>query len=648
MRTLLRRGTVALGCSAALLASGRPVGAQAVFTAWGNVEGIRLSGQLIPFETSLCLYGPDGREITRTGKERQRPRYTRTGAAARQVTTQLGRLSFVESLNESTAGITNLVVRVTADSATTASAYLCVDAPRAVYGKVERVASAALDVDLRSDTVPAGGVSFASVGGPRRLVLLTSTERSVIRLDSSNARRGYHRVRFPILVGPSDAGRMSQSSFVIRAAGHIDRSPVTVAIDHSREGREFVGMGGNFRIQNPTVDPKVIQYNLENMRMAYGRVEMPWRLWHPVDSLDPATVQPAQLNPRLRAAFEIAKTIHDRGAPVVVSAWFPPQWAVIGELPRGGQRVNGEWGNALDPAKMDAIYRSIGSYLVYLKRHYGVESESFSFNESDLGIDVRQTAEEHNAFIKGFGAHLRTLGLGTKLLLGDVSDATPIDFITPAMRDSAAWPFISAVSYHSWRGWSDSLLTYWSDAAKRLNVPLLVGEGSTDAGAHRYPAVFLEPEFALEEIGLYVRMLALSEPKSILQWQLTSDYSLLAGGGVYGDTTALRPTQRFWNIKQLASTPERVFHLSARCGSPDVLCAALGSRASGSYTVHLVNRGAARSAVITGLPSRVRTLRVWTTDERRGMAEGRRVTVRAGRATVPLAATSFTSVTSAR
>ena len=44
---------------------------------------------------------------------------------------------------------------------------------------------------------------------------------------------------------------------------------------------------------------------------------------------------------------------------------------------------------------------------------------------------------------------------------------------------------------------------------------------------------------ALYEIELYVRMLALSEPKSILQWQLTSDYSLLAGGGCTATRRAL-------------------------------------------------------------------------------------------------------------
>ncbi|MDB4883918.1 MAG: hypothetical protein JWL95_2684 [Gemmatimonadetes bacterium] len=341
--------------------------------------------------------------------------------------------------------------------------------------------------------------------------------------------------------------------------------------------------------------------------------------------------------------MEMARTMGRKGAPVVVSAWFPPQWAVIGPLPVGGALVNGRRGNPLDPAKTERIYASLTSYLLYLRQHYGVEAAMFSFNESDLGIDVRQTPQEHDALIKGLGAYMKSKGLATKLLLGDVSDATPTWFIEPAMRDSAAWPYIGAVSYHSWRGWSDSLLTFWSDAAKRIGVPLLVGEGSTDAGAYRYPLIFQEPDMALYEIELYVRMLALSQPKSILQWQLTSDYSLLAGGGVFGDTTALRPTQRFWNLKQLASTPEQLSHLPIKCGD-GVSCAALGDARTGRYAVHLVNTGAWRPAELTGLPRGVTSLRIWTTDARRTMREGPRIPVSGGRARFRLDAASFVTV----
>jgi hypothetical protein len=213
------------------------------------------------------------------------------------------------------------------------------------------------------------------------------------------------------------------------------------------------------------------------------------------------------------------------------------------------------------------------------------------------------------------------------------------------LRDSSSWQYIGAVSYHSWRGWSDSLLTFWSDAAKRVGVPLLVGEGSTDAGAWRYPQIFQEADFALPEIELYVRMLALSEPKSILQWQLTSDYSLLAGGGLFGDSTALRPTQRFWNLKQLASVPGGLSHLPIACGGT-VSCAALGSEARATYAVHVVNMGATRPAVLTGLPRSVRSMRMWTTNATLGMREGAQVPVRDGVARFTLPSASYVTLTS--
>ena len=114
---------------------------------------------------------------------------------------------------------------------------------------------------------------------------------------------------------------------------------------------------------------------------------------------------------------------------------------------------------------------------------------------------------------------------------------------------------LGAVSFPSWRGCSDQILAGWRDAARTLNV--LVGEWSTDAAPWRYPRIFSEQSFALHEISPHTRILAISQPKSILQWQLTADYSLLAGGGICGDNGPLRPTQRFWNLKQLASTPPR-------------------------------------------------------------------------------------------
>jgi hypothetical protein len=651
-RTLNRLVAVLLLASAT---SAERVPAQTEATAWGNVTGIRVEGQVMPFETSLCTLGANGEEIARTAQERQQPRFSRSGNGW-TVGTRLGTLAVDETVRDTGPGAATLDVRYTADSAATpAGGYLCLDVPRSEFagGTVQLVGTQSQSrnrVTLALTVAPDGGQYLRGVArgvrfvnGTRQLdVSFGSPAEAIVRGDRRRGDDDY-RVYVAVMPGPSAKGRSARNVFTVKAVAPIDRAAATLALDATRPGRMFDGLGGNFRIQNPAVDPKVIAYNLANMRVAWGRVEMPWRTWQPDENTDPSATAPDRLDPRIRAAMEMARTLAQKDVPVIVSAWFPPQWAVLGEI--HSQPVPGApRGNQLDPAKMEKIYASITSYLLYLKRHYGVEAALFSFNESDLGIDVRQTAQEHDDFIKGLGGYLAAKGLSTKLLLGDTSDATPTAFIGVAMGDSAAWPFIGAVSFHSWRGWTDELFTFWRNASRKLNVPLLVGEGSTDAGAWKYPSIFLESKFAHDEIFLYVRILAASEPKSILQWQLTSDYSLLAGGGVFGDTTALRPTQRFWNLKQLASTPPHAFHLPVSCGRSDLSCAAFGDIANGAYALHVVNDGAARQAMITGLPSDITELRIWITDGKRGMIEGPRVAVNGGGAKITLDAASFTTV----
>jgi hypothetical protein len=207
--------------------------------------------------------------------------------------------------------------------------------------------------------------------------------------------------------------------------------------------------------------------------------------------------------------------------------------------------------------------------------------------------------------------------------------------------------YVGAVDFHSWRGCTDEILAQWRDAARELNVPLLVAEGSTDAAAYRYPQIFTEQSFALYEINLYLRILAIAQPRSILQWQMTADYSLLTGGGVFNDQGPLRPTRRFWNLKQLASTPPRSFGLPVACNKSNLTCAAFGDIANDVYTVHMVNNGAARTATLTGLPPIVKQLRIWVTDSQRGMQEGSPIPVTGGKAEFKLDATSFTTVVGA-
>jgi hypothetical protein len=173
-----------------------------------------------------------------------------------------------------------------------------------------------------------------------------------------------------------------------------------------------------------------------------------------------------------------------------------------------------------------------------------------------------------------------------------------------------------------------------------------VAEGSTDAAAWNYPEIFSEQSFALYEINLYTRICAICQPISILQWQLTADYSVLTGEGIFGTKGQLTPTQRFWNLKQLASTPADAFVIPFTCSKEAVNCAAFGNISRNEYIVHIVNNGSECQAVVKGIPAGVTSLQIYVTDSKRGMEKNGEVKVVNGTAEFRLQPAAFTSLIS--
>ena len=484
-----------------------------------------------------------------------------------------------------------------------------------------------------------------------------------------NVAADFIEVYFPIAVGNTTAGQVIETHFTITASGDVETGPVTVTVDPSKPDRSFDGMGGNFRIQSPR-DAQVIQNNLDNMRVAFGRVAMPWNVWQPEENSPPpmlageGAAQPpatgaaappdrggrgfggggggAGMN-SIPSAMEIAQKLAKQNIPMIISCWSPPSWAVLSNGARGGRGgggAGGERGQHLDPAKWDAICKSIGSYLVYLRDHYGAEPRYFSFNESDLGINVHQTPEEHDQAIKKLGAYFKSIGLKTRMLLGDTSDAIPASFIQPALNDPEAVPYIGAISFHSWRGATDAQYQKWTDASVKLGLPLFDAEGGNDAQASGYPNVFREQWYALDEAAEYIRIMRICHPESILEWQLTQDYSVLktdAGG-------ALQPAQRFFNLKQYNLTPAGSAWIPAQSSSGLVLPAACLDAAHGVCTVHLVNNGASRPVTLAGLPAAVTQMSVYVTDDKRGLEKLEPLPVKNGSAQFTLQAQTLTTL----
>jgi hypothetical protein len=617
---------------------------------WGNIIAIRVDGQPMRFESSLRIAGKDWSDIRTTGREKQKPKYTREGNR-QTVTTAIGPIHFTETVEDAGKGVARVSIQVSCDSTGKADpVYFSLALPEEYYANGSMQVAGGNPVPLSGfgesghTQMVSGSVKFIS---PKRQLELRPGEPGNVIIRKEHNRDQLHtQVYLSLADSNLSGGEPITRTFTLIASGEIDRKPVTLILDTANAGRSFAGLGGNFRLQNEKTDPQVIDYCLRNLRVAWSRVEMPWRFWQPDLNKDPVEeARAGRLHPRVKAAMEMAQRLSRMGIPVILTAWSSPAWAVVGK-PRFRPGPDGIWGNPLDHTKDAEIYKSIADYIAYLRDQYGVTVSDFSFNESDLGINIRQTGEEHATLIKELGAYFVSRGLKTKLLLGDNSDATTYAFIYPAMHDPETYPYIGAISFHSWRGWEAETLQKWADAASALKLPLLVGEGSIDAAAWNYPAIFEEPVYAMEEINLYVRLLAICQPESILQWQLTADYSPLAGGGIFGNNEPLHPTRRFWNLKQLESTPAGLKALSLRGDHDLISCAALGDNEKGIYAVHLVNNGATRKMVLDGIPPGVRSFRIYVTGTSQSMKEEKPVMVKNGRVSFTLDTYAYTTLIS--
>jgi hypothetical protein len=626
---------------------------QTALQAWGNITGIRVEGELMRFESRLCVVGKQWTAITSSGQEKQSPKFSRD-STSQFVTTRLGNVSFTETVTDLSPGKASVAIRFLADSDTTITGtFFCLSVALKDYGqgtiqfgKEPPVAIAGLKPDDEGLLMSISAREINLISAKRQLKIQWQEKGMVMVREGSKSNDSSIEIYLPLQTGNLYAGQSGEKIFSIQATGMVDKKEIHLILDTHHPGRVFAGFGGNFRIQNLKTDPGVIDYCLNHMRVAWGRVEMPWRFWQPEKNNDPvARARAGRLDVHVQRAMEMAQKLQQRGIPIILTAWSAPNWAIIGK-PVFSHRNGEPWGNPLNPDSITETYRSIADYIFYLQDQYSVQVRYFSFNESDLGINVRQTGEQHAELIKGLGKYFLSRGLKTKLLLGDNSDATTFAFIDPALRDTSTHPYIGAVSFHSWRGWDTETLSQWTVASQKINLPLIVGEGSIDAAAWAYPAIFLEQSYALEEINLYIRLMAICQPVSILQWQLTADYSPLTGGGIFGKEGPLEPTQRFWNLKQLASTPEGLQYFQVECTAATVTCAALGSAGSGKIVLHIVNNGSERKVIITGIPAGARSFKIFSTSKTLSMVEGGAVAVRNGMARFILPSDGFTTLIS--
>ena len=657
-----------VGAFCLLGSSNTEVFAQVECSAPGNLRGIRVDGELMAFSTSIRAVGLAAPDESQGGRGRgSGGQFSReggvlvvtgslTGGSARGGGPGSGGrfrggppapgVSYRALYKDVAPGTVEAEIQITATTNTAMQGvFFAIALPGTDYtgGSAQWITptpttgtsvsladarSTGTNLHLRAS---AQGVRMTS---PQRQMELNLPAPVELVLQDVRARHNTDlEVSFPLSLGNLTNGQKVRSVFTIKATGEVDKSPAKLVIDPSRPGRKYDGMGGNFRIQSPA-DAAQIEYNLDHLRVAWGRVAMPLDRWQPSEDADPVEAAKAgQLNSSVREAMEMGQKLARKNIPTIISIWSAPGWALTAEGGGRGGRAR------INPERWDRVCKSIGSYIEYMKKQYGSEPVLFSFNESDMGINVLQSPQEHADAIKRLGSYFASRGLKTRMLLGDTGNPTGDRFIDVAVADPETGKYIGAVSFHSWNGGTVEQYTHFSQAARKLDVPLLVGEGGLDPSAHQYRAIFLEPWFCLNEIAQYVEIYRVAQPLSILHWQLTADYSVLTGGN---GGRPLQPAARFWQIKQLGMTAPDSKALPITCDNPKVVSCAFADH--GGCVVHLINRGATRTVTVSGLPADLKEMRVLVTDGRRGMQESTRVPVVQGTLQMPLDAMSFTSL----
>src|ERR1700744_1498357 len=155
-----------------LLMPAQKLFAQMEFKPWGNIDGIRVKGQLMDFNTCVVVVWKDWKKISFTGKELQKPRYKRQ-EKEEAVNTEMGDLQFTISAKDEGSGKASLTIQcIPQKDVTVTGVYLNLSLPKNIYGrspiKIDNGNEQSLDDSHSKDSVyfqsAARKFSFASAG----------------------------------------------------------------------------------------------------------------------------------------------------------------------------------------------------------------------------------------------------------------------------------------------------------------------------------------------------------------------------------------------------------------------------------------------------------------------------------------------------
>ncbi len=314
-----------------------------------------------------------------------------------------------------------------------------------------------------------------------------------------------------------------QSAEQMKPGGKPD-STIQLSVKPETERYTVLGMGGNYVFGGVT--GPIAKHTLATIPLTYSRTQMVLQNLNDFSgatNLDAAAraaiAERDQPGTALGKALVIERELARRKIPSLISVWRVPDWMLDTTTRRNASLIAEE--------KWPALIAAVRQYLIYIRETCGSEPVAFSFNEPDTGVHVKFSAEQHRDAIKKIGAGLAAKKLKTKMVLGDLNHAAhSIKYLRPAVADPEAMKHVGIISFHSWGGADPDEYAEWPALARRLNLPLMVGEAGPNSRALK-DGTLKTSRLALAEMDQYQEMLLYACPQAIIHWEYTADFRLL-------------------------------------------------------------------------------------------------------------------------
>lgn len=293
---------------------------------------------------------------------------------------------------------------------------------------------------------------------------------------------------------------------------------INLAIDPAKTAQTLAGLGGNVA-KSRFLDIGAIQDPLgrwleEALDNRFLRIGIPLHDW------EPTLGQRQTDNPRFQELADLVRRANRRNAKVIASVWQGPAWAA--EDPQTKPHV---WRKD----RYDQAARSLASLVRHLG-NLGAHIDFVSFNESDIGVDVKFSPSDLVDFMRVSLPILDQHRLPhVKWLIADTANGqNSAPFIQAALEAKDLHSRLGPVAFHSWDAESARDEDYRAIAklAAEFQRPVWVTEAGFDPHAWRSPSLFPTRTNALRLAAAYARCVNLAQAQTLLYWQYQDDYPL--------------------------------------------------------------------------------------------------------------------------